>query len=109
MRKWACRNRGHQFRRVRAPAKNFYFIGAANRYVSKLAGAVVGKVHVVCDLSGCESVLGGKWRLGINHLGFAGIFQRKPNFIVLWSDRNVGAEWAALRKLVEHLIRLNVN
>ncbi len=108
VRKIADRNRGHKFRRCSA-TEGLYLVRAANGHVSKLAVTIVGKIHVVGDRSGLQQRLLLKRRPGVEHLRFAGIFERDPDFVILRAQRNVGAERAALRQSVDHRVTCRVD
>jgi hypothetical protein len=60
---------------------------------------------VVGDRTGVEGLQEREWRLPIEHLSLAGVFQGKPDLLAVRRCGDVGTEWASLRNSADDLVR----
>src|SRR5713101_4179571 len=84
---------------------DLHLVGATDRDVGEFTVAVVCKVHVIRDRSGVKKRKLLEGRPGAEHLYFADVFQRNPDFVIFRAYCNVRAEGTGLRNPLDDLMR----
>src|SRR6266446_4517632 len=111
----ACRPRMARRRAVTCrpewsrPARNcrcetLYLIEPADRDVGKHAVGITHDIDVVGDRTGVEGLQEREWRLPIEHLGLAGVFQGEPDLLAVRRCGDVGTERARLRNPADDFV-----
>ena len=85
-------------------AKHLHFVRSADCDVSKLAIAIVCKIHVVGNRSRMQRQLLFKRRLRAEHLHFAHVLQGKPHFIIFRTHSDVGTEGTGLWQAFQNFL-----
>ncbi len=85
-------------------AINLAFVDAADRDIGEHAVGVAHDVNVVRDRPSVDRLQEREWRLGIEHLDLAGVFQREPNLGTIRRGGNVRTKRTRLRDLADDLV-----
>jgi hypothetical protein len=97
MRQLANRD-GRNFGKIARPV-HLNLVEAAHRDIGEHAIRIAHNVDMVGDRARVEGLQKREWRLRIEDLDLAGVFQREPDLRTVRRGRNVGAEGAGLLDL----------